>query len=330
MLNFGTIGTSWITDAYVEGALDSGLWKLNAVYSRNYEKGKAFASKYGTETVFTDIEEMAKSDLIDAVYIASPNYLHVKQALVFIENGKHVICEKPVSSHVSDVITLVEAAKKHNVIFLEAIMFMHLPERDKLSEAVKKLGNISIAKFDFCQRSSKLDAYLRGELPNIFNPEMETGALMDLGIYCIYPALYLFGEPEEFDVRVNMMASGVDGSGVITFVYKDKLVSIPYSKTSQAGVDSDIQGDKGTVSTTSISKLENIVLKYSDGTKEIISGETPKYKLMGYEAIDFYKFITDKENSLEEYNKCTEMCIKVADITEKIRLKAGIKFPSDK
>lgn len=330
MLNFGTIGTSWITDAYIEGALDSGLWNLSAVYSRNLEKGKAFASKYNVETVFTDIDEMAKSDIIDAVYIASPNYLHVKHALKFIENGKHVICEKPVSSHADEVVMLTKKAKEHNVIFMEAIMFMHLPERDKLSEAVNKIGNISIAKFDFCQRSSKLDAYLRGELPNIFNPEMETGALMDLGIYCIYPALYLFGEPEEIDVRVNMMASGVDGSGVITFVYKDKLVSIPYSKTSQAGVDSDIQGDKGTISTTSISKLENIVLKYSEGTKEIISGETPKYKLMGYESISFYKFITEKEKFSEEYNKCTEMCIKVAKVTEDIRHKAGIKFPTDK
>lgn len=48
-----------------------------------------------------------------------------------------------------------------------------------------------MVKLDFCQRSSKLDSYLEGELPNIFNPALETGALMDLGVYCVYPALAL-------------------------------------------------------------------------------------------------------------------------------------------
>ena len=47
MLRFGIIGTSWITDSYIEGALDSGLWELTAVYSRTEEKGRAFGAKYG-------------------------------------------------------------------------------------------------------------------------------------------------------------------------------------------------------------------------------------------------------------------------------------------
>lgn len=98
MLRFGTIGTGWIANSYVDGALDSGLWQLTAVYSRTKEKGLAFAAPYGVETVFTDLEEMAATDKIDAVYIASPNKLHIEQARVFLEHGKHVICEKPLSS----------------------------------------------------------------------------------------------------------------------------------------------------------------------------------------------------------------------------------------
>ena len=77
MLRFGTVGTSWITDSYIEGALDSGLWQLTAVYSRTREKGLEFGAKYGVDTVFTDVAEMAQSDAVDAVYIASPNKLHL-------------------------------------------------------------------------------------------------------------------------------------------------------------------------------------------------------------------------------------------------------------
>ena len=70
MLRFGTIGTGWIANSYIDGALDSGLWQLTAVYSRTKEKGLAFAAPYGVKTVFTDLEEMAATDKIDAVYIA--------------------------------------------------------------------------------------------------------------------------------------------------------------------------------------------------------------------------------------------------------------------
>lgn len=330
MLKFGIIGTSWITEAYVDGALDSGLWELTAIYSRTRERGAAFGEKYKVDKVFTDLDEMAASSDIDAVYIASPNYLHTSHAMKFIAAGKHVICEKPLASHAREVLELQKAAEKNNVIYLEAIMFMHLPARKLLDEAVQKIGPVSMAKFDFCQRSSKLDQYLEGEIPNIFNPEMEAGALMDLGIYCLYPALYLFGEPEGCDISVTMLDTGVDGSGAVTMKYSDKLVTIPYSKVGQAGADSDIQGTLGTISIASISKLGYMKITYADGRTEDICGEEPKFKLMGYEAKDFYRFIANREETAEEYARCAELSLQVTKLLEELRKKAGIFFPSDK
>lgn len=74
MLKFGIIGTGWITESYIDGALDSGLWELSAIYSRSTECGFEFGKKYGVTNIFTDMEEMANSDA-DAVYIASPKNL---------------------------------------------------------------------------------------------------------------------------------------------------------------------------------------------------------------------------------------------------------------
>lgn len=329
MLNFGVIGTGWITEAYVDGAIDSKLWQLTAIYSRSYQQGISFGKKYGVSNIFTNIDEMASTQDIDAVYIASPNYIHVEQCKLFLKSGKHVICEKPVSAHYKDIIELQELAKKNGVIFMEAIMYMHLPARKLLDAAISKIGNISMAKFDFCQRSSKYDRYLAGELPNIFNPNMETGALMDLGIYCIYPAIYLFGIPDSFSVDVTMLPSGVDGSGVINLKYADKIVTIPYSKTGQAAANSDIQGDRGTIYIESISRLANIEIQYSDGKKEFVCTDEEKYKLMGYEAIDFYLYITQPEQHSEEYNLCSRLSVMVAKLLEQLRAEAGIKFPSD-
>ena len=84
MLRFGTIGTGWIANSYVDGALDSGLWQLTAIYSRTKEKGLAFAAPYGVKTVFIPEENKKDLEEVDAV---------VKDHITFV----------PVS-HVSDVL----------------------------------------------------------------------------------------------------------------------------------------------------------------------------------------------------------------------------------
>lgn len=329
-LRFGVIGTGWITGAYVDGALDSGLWDLTAIYSRKEERGLEFGKKYGVSKVFTNPEDMAKFDGIDAAYIASPNFLHMEYSKLFLKNGKHVICEKPAASDPNELSEVIEYADSHKLIFMEAIMYMHMPQRNKLIEALPKIGPISLAKFDFCQRSSKYDAYLASGLPNIFNPAMESGALMDLGVYCVYPALDLFGEPEDFHIAVKLLKSGADGSGLINLIYPDKLVSIPYSKLGQASENSEIQGDFGTISISSISRLADIKLIANDGIVTPIADDDEKHKLMGYEAKDFYRYITEPDTSKDEIRKCSEMCLKVSVLLQKLRSQANIMFPKRK
>ena len=95
-MRYGTIGTSWITEAYIRGAQMTGKWELAAVYSRSEEKGRALAERFGSPPVYTDLDRMAESD-IDAVYIASPSILHEEHSRLFLEHGKHVLCEKPIA-----------------------------------------------------------------------------------------------------------------------------------------------------------------------------------------------------------------------------------------
>lgn len=329
MLRFGTIGSGWIADEYIHGAKDSGLWELTAVYSRTQERAAAYAKQHGAKHAFTNLEEMAASDVLDAVYIASPNAFHYEQAKLFLEHGKHVICEKPLCAQARKVRELQQIAKNRGLVYLEAIMFLHLPQRKLLEDALGQLGQITLVKLDFCQRSSKLDRYLAGELPNIFNPAMETGALMDLGVYCVYPALTLFGEPESFTVEPQLMESGADGTGIVTMRYPDKLVTLTYSKLGQAGANSDFQGTNGTLSVESISRIAGLSLWRKDGTTEQLYGDDEKYKLMGWEAKDFYRYISDPEGSAQEYAVCSDLSLRVSSFMERVRKEGKILFPSD-
>lgn len=326
MVRYGTIGTGWITDAFIKGAqMVEGL-ELIAVCSREQEKGDRFASEHGAPLMFTDYKKMAECDDIDAVYIASPNVFHYEQSKLFLQHGKHVICEKPITVEPEQLIELQTLAEEKGLIYMEAIMMLHLPQRKILHEAVGRIGKVTTARFDFSQLSSKYPAFLAGNLPNIFNPQLATGCLMDLGIYCVYPAVDLFGEPQEIHTEAGFLSTGADGFDNSIFIYPDKQVNISCSKIGQSTIGSEIMGDQGTISIRSISQLTNITFISRDGREEKLVGSIEKSKLMSGEAESFYRYITFPETYKAEYRENSRLTLLVNRLLQQMRQQAGIVF----
>ncbi len=322
-MRYGVIGTGWIAKSFIDGARMLCDAEFSAVYSRTSESGSKFASENSIPEVFTDINEFANGDF-DAVYIASPNRLHFEQSKLMLESGKHVICEKPITVEPEELSQLQILAKKNGLIYIEAIMYMFNPARELLKDAITKIGRITSVHFDFSQLSSKYPAYLAGSLPNIFNPALATGCLMDLGIYCVYPTLDLFGLPEKITACAHFMESGADGSGNAAFLYPDKLVNLTYSKLGQDRLGSQIFGDEGTITVESISKLTNMKLIDNKGNTTEIIGDVLKEKLMGYEAEAFERFIKNSDDPY--YQTVCERGLQVSKAMKDIRDLSGIKF----
>lgn len=320
MIKYSVIGTSWITNSFIQGAELTKELVLDGVYSRSYEKGNAFAQSVGARRVFTEFSQLLNSDT-DLVYVASPNVCHYEQCKALLESGKNVICEKPITITLSQFKELCTIADEKGVIYFEAIMYMHSPARKVLKDAIGEIGIIRSATFDFSQLSSKYAALKRGELPNIFNPEMKTGALNDLGIYCVYPVVDLFGEPDEIIPVQHFLSTGADGCGSAIFKYTDKLINITYSKVGQSRSSSQIMGDMGTITMGSVSQTDNIYLYDNHGKiTELVPNIDKKYH-MGNEAQSAYKFITDIENQKDFYLNCRKMNEKVLRCMEKMRVK---------
>lgn len=322
-MRYGVIGTGWIAKSFIDGARMLCNAEFVAVYSRTQESGQNFAKENSIAEVYTDISEFALGSF-DAVYVASPNRLHYEQSKLMLENGKHVICEKPITVEPEELEELQELAKEKGLIYIEAIMYMFNPARELLKSAITKIGKITSVHFDFSQLSSKYPAYVAGELPNIFNPALATGCLMDLGIYCVYPAIDLFGMPQKITACAHFMESGADGSGNAALLYSDKLVNLTYSKLGQDRLGSQIFGDNGTISIESISKLINIKLINKNSNVQEIIGDVPKEKLMGYEAEAFERFINGFDR--EHYITVNERALQVSRIMKEIREITGIKF----
>ena len=109
-IRFGVVGTNFITDCVIAGAREDERFELAAVYSRTRERGEEFAAKHNIPHIFTSLEEMAASDKVDAIYIASPNYMHAQQSILCMSHGKHVLCEKPIASNAREAAAMIAAS----------------------------------------------------------------------------------------------------------------------------------------------------------------------------------------------------------------------------
>ena len=147
-----------------QGARETQAFALAAVYSRTSERAEAFASKHGIPLTFTDIGEMAASSEVDAVYIASPTSLHAEQAIICMNAGKHVLCEKPAASNSRELEAMIKTARERGVVFMEAMKSSFMPGFEAIRELLPSLGPIRRYTASYCQYSSRYDKYKAGEV----------------------------------------------------------------------------------------------------------------------------------------------------------------------
>ena len=326
MIRFATIGTNWITEAFIEAAKKVEDFALAAVYSRTDEKAKQFAAKTGAKRTFTNLEELAKSNDIDAVYIASPNSLHAEQAILLMNHGKHVLCEKPMASNTKEVKAMIDAARRNGVVLMEAMKTTLLPNFQAVREHLHKIGKIRRYFASYCQYSSRYDAYKQGTVLNAFNPAFSNGALMDIGVYCIYPMVVLFGKPNILQASSLKLESGVDGEGTIIFTYENMDAVVMYSKITNSYLPAEIQGEDGSILIDAIHTPAKVEIRYRDGRTEDITvpqEQPPMY----YEVKEFIELI--KNGKRESEVNSHEHSLATIELIEQARKQTGIIFPAD-
>ena len=325
-IRFGVVGTNSITDWFLNGAKEVEGFELVAVYSRSENKAREYSDKYGVNNIFTDLEEMAKSDLIDAVYIATPNSLHAEQSILFLKNKKHVLCEKAFASNLREVEAMIKEAKKNKVVLMEAIKTTLLPNFQVVKENLHRIGKVRKYFASFCKYSSRYDKYKNGEILNAFKPELSNGSLMDIGVYCIEPMINLFGKPKSIKASGLMLESGVDGEGNIILEYEDMDGVVIFSKIASSYLPSEIQGEEGSIIIEKINTFSKVKLILRNG-EEIDLSKEQAVDNMYYEAKEFVDLIRNKE--LESKINTFEVSINTMEIMDEARKQIGLIYPAD-
>ncbi|SDJ16122.1 Gfo/Idh/MocA family protein [Alteribacillus bidgolensis] len=327
MIRFCIVGTNWITEEFIKAASHLQDFSLTAVYSRTEKRAKEFADMFNVETIFTDIESMSKSNKIDAIYIASPNCFHAQQAITCMNNGKHVLCEKPMASNTAELKQMINTAKKNNVLLMEALKTTFLPNFKSIQDNLHKIGEVRRYIGVYCQYSSRYDTYKEGTVLNAFNPTFSNGSLMDIGVYCLYPLVVLFGKPERIKANGITLESGVDGEGSILLQYEEKDAVVMYSKITNSYIFSEIQGENGSILIDKIHSPEKVQICYRDGSVEDIT-QSQVNNTMYYEVKEFIELI--KKGELESSTNSYSNSLIVTEIMEESRQQMGVVYPADK
>lgn len=331
VLNLGIIGTNSITNVFVDAALESKQYTLKAVYSRGLEKAQAFGEPYGADVYETDLTAFAQHPEIDVVYIASPNSLHFEQAIKMMENGKHVIVEKPMFSNPHEWKIAAETAKEHNVFLFEAARHIHEENFKRVKQEIEQIDSIQGANLTYMKYSSRYDSVLNGEEPNIFSLKFSGGALADLGVYLVYAAVAWFGVPESTHYFAQKIATGVDGKGTMILRYPTFDVTLQTGKNANAYISNEIYGLDRTISLDSITGINTIeVIDRKTELKENTAKRAHKSPMIE-EAIAFAEVINhpETEDSLAKYQEWQKLSQQVNQILYDLRTDAGIVYPAD-
>lgn len=250
-VRFGLVGTGRITDWVLRGAREDCRFEAVAVCSRSASKGETFAKEHAIPLVYTDLEQMTANPDIDAVYIGTPNHTHADIALRCIAAGKHVLCEKPFTSNAKEARVVVRAAKEKGVVLMEAMISTLSPNFREVARRLPGCGRIGQVSMSFCQYSSKYEALQRGEVAASFDPRCGGGALMDLGVYTIWPVVALFGRPEKLLASIGTYdipgIGPTDVQGTVLLEYKEFTAMATYSKTADSFLPSEISGERGAI-----------------------------------------------------------------------------------
>jgi D-xylose 1-dehydrogenase (NADP+, D-xylono-1,5-lactone-forming) len=204
-VRFGFLSTARINRRLLAAAAKSERAEVVAVASRDADRAGAYAVEHGIPRSHGSYEALLEDREVDAVYISLPNSLHVEWSVRALAAGKHVLCEKPLTRSPAEAEDAFNAAERAGRILMEAFMWRHSPQTTKLVQLVEGgvIGELRLVRATFSfpvegRRNIRLD------------PELEGGALMDVGTYGVSAARLLGGEPERVYGEQVIGDTGVD------------------------------------------------------------------------------------------------------------------------
>ena len=242
-VRWGLLSTALINEAILGGAAESDRAQVVSVASRDAARAEAYAAEHGIGRAHGSYEALLEDPDVDAVYVSLPNALHTEWTVRALEAGKHVLCEKPFSRRLADVERAFDVAEREGLVLSEGFMWRHSPHTPKLVELAGRIGTVRVIRGAF---SFQLEA-TRGAEDTRFRADLDGGALMDLGCYCLSAIRLLLGEPIRVRGEQVVGPTGVDVVFSATLAFEDAVAHLDCGFVLPHRRELEVVGEEGTL-----------------------------------------------------------------------------------
>jgi predicted dehydrogenase len=314
IIGLGNIANQFATDLQLlEDA------EIVAVASRNIDNANAFAQKYNCPKAYNSYDPLFADENVDIIYIATPHNSHAELSIKALENGKHVLCEKPIALSYKDALRMTEASRKHNRFFMEAFWTRFIPSVQDALAKVKngEIGEVKYLKADF--------NFIGNETPGsrLFDKQSGGGALFDVGVYPLFLSYIMCGIPNEIFAKSIFHKNGIDLQTSIILQYENAQATLHTSIVSESDMKAVIAGTKGRIEL-------NAPWFMADGYAIIKEDKETAFsfpnlgKGYSYEAIECHNCI--RNNQIESKLWSHQNSLDLSKIVEEVKNQVGLEF----
>ncbi len=191
---------------FAKAIIDHPQSELCAIGSRSTEKAQALVQELGLACSYGSYEDLASDPNVDIVHVATPNSCHFDHAQLFLEHGKHVLCEKTFTCNAQQAQELINLARSRGCLLLEGMWTRFFPAMAFVKECVNSgaIGKLTMVRAD-------LSVYREYDHTHrLFASELGGGALLDVGIYALSFASMILGNPCNVKSQAIFAPNGVD------------------------------------------------------------------------------------------------------------------------
>lgn len=268
--------------------------ELYGCASRNFQKAQDFAEKFQLPKAYESYEDLLNDPLVDVVYVAVPNLQHFTYCQQALLAGKHVLCEKAITTNLTELTQLMTLAQKKNLILQEAMTIFNMPLYEVLTEKIKQsaFGKLKMVQAPF-------GSYKEADPKNrFFNPDLGGGALLDIGTYAVsFMMQFLSSPPQLLATKMIPFQTGVDEASISIFANeKQELATVSLSfqgKMPKVGI---VTFENAYLTIPDYPRGEVCEITFNDGTKERLEIGNSQ-EALNYEVSNFLKVLKGKENT---------------------------------
>ncbi|MEZ4706096.1 MAG: Gfo/Idh/MocA family oxidoreductase [Caldilineaceae bacterium] len=323
-IRWGILAPGTIARKFAAGLQTAPDAEITAVGARSQESADRFGDEFNVPRRHQGYEKLAADPNVDVIYVASPHALHMEQALLCLDHGKAVLCEKPFTINAAQAQAVIERARARQLFVMEAMWSRFIP----LIAAVRKMvsdgviGDLRMVNADFGFRT-RFNPQSR-----LFDPAVGGGGLLDVGVYAVSFASMLLGTPNRVASMAEIGETGVDEQGAAILGYPGGELAMIYTGVrTQTPLETTIMGTDGMI------QIHNPSWAPTKMTVKR-SGQAPELVEMPFEG-SVYTFQIDEvqrclsAGKLESAIMPLDETLSIMTTMDQIRAQWGVRYPME-